>query len=77
MSLRSCFRCRVVWGYGWSYRVAGSETGHSDMSDAKLNELDKQEMRDISRAFKPEMTDEKFDAIWAEFVRLKTLKSAN
>jgi len=31
MSLRSCFRCRVVWGYGWSYRVAGSETGHSDM----------------------------------------------
>ncbi len=47
------------------------------MSDAKLNELDKQEMRDISRAFKPEMTDEEFDAIWAEFVRLKTLKSAN
>lgn len=47
------------------------------MSDANLNELDKQEMRDISRTFKPEMTDEEFDVLWAEFVRLKTLKSTN
>lgn len=37
----------------------------------RLDELDYQEMRQVARAHRPEMTDEQFDASWAEFVRLK------
>lgn len=40
-------------------------------TETRLNELDKQEMWDISRILMPTITDEEFDALWAEFVELK------
>ena len=41
----------------------------------RLDELDKEEMRDLSKAMNPKLTDEQFDLDWAEFVELKKRKS--
>lgn len=42
-----------------------------DEPPVRLNELDRQEMRDLARALKPEMTDEQFEQSWQEFQALK------
>lgn len=42
------------------------------MSDtAALNELDKEEMWDVSRVLKPEITREEYDQLWASFIKDK------
>lgn len=38
---------------------------------ARLDELDADEMFDVARVFKPDLTREAFDVQWAEFARLK------
>jgi hypothetical protein len=46
----------------------------AENEDARLNELDKSEWRDVSRALRPDWTDEQFEAAWARFCELKRLK---
>lgn len=43
-------------------------------TDARLDELDRDEMWDACRALRPEMTREQFEADWTEFLRLKAMK---
>jgi hypothetical protein len=43
-------------------------------TEPRLDEYDKTEMRDISRALRPDITDAEFDADWEEFCRLKAMK---
>jgi len=38
---------------------------------ARLHELDKNELRDLSRILRPDLSDEQFEADWQEFVALK------
>lgn len=45
--------------------------------DAKLNELSKEEMWDVARKLRPEMTREEFDESWERFVEFKRLKEAS
>lgn len=39
--------------------------------DARLDEFDKTEWRDVCRKLRPHITDEEFDVLWAEFVAMK------
>jgi len=39
--------------------------------DAKQNELDKEEMREVVRLLRPDWTDEQFDKEWNAFLELK------
>lgn len=45
--------------------------------DVKLNEMDSDEWFDVCRSFKPGLTREDFDAMWAEFQELKRLHALN
>lgn len=38
---------------------------------ARLDEFDRDEWRDVARELRPDITDEQFDADWAEFQELK------
>ena len=39
--------------------------------DARLNEFDKDEWREITRRVRPDWTDEQFETAWADFCELK------
>lgn len=41
------------------------------VEDVRLNELDKEEMRLVSRKLRPDWTDEQFDEMWADFCAMK------
>lgn len=41
------------------------------MSDARLDELDKEEWWDVCRRMRPDMTREQYDADWKEFIAMK------
>lgn len=50
-----------------------SDTGRGN---ARLNEYDKLEWRDVARRLRPKWTDEEFDTAWAEFATLKDAREA-
>jgi hypothetical protein len=41
------------------------------MSDTVLNEFDKNEWYDVCRALMPGLTEEEYDALWADFQAAK------
>ena len=43
----------------------------SDATDARVDEYDKDEWRDVARQMCPDWTDEIFEQKWTEFCRLK------
>lgn len=45
--------------------------------DARLDELDKQEWRDVAKKVRPDLTDEEFEKMWEEFHREKALRQAH
>jgi hypothetical protein len=44
---------------------------------ASLNELDRDEWRDVARRLRPDWTEAQFDKAWAEFQRDKSLRRSN
>jgi hypothetical protein len=46
-----------------------------EQADARLNEFDREEWRDIARIFRPDWTEEDFDDAWKEFIEMKRRKS--
>ena len=43
--------------------------------DARLDEFDKEEWRDIARKLHPDWTDEEFNVAWKEFCKMKRRKT--
>lgn len=44
------------------------------MTERRLDELNKDEWRDVARRLKPEWTEEQFEEAWQEFVELQRRK---
>lgn len=44
------------------------------MADLRLNELDVNEWRDVTRIVRPDWTDEQFDEAWEQFQQMKARK---
>lgn len=44
------------------------------MTDARLNELDQTEARDVALRLRPDWTEQDFVAAWERFVELKRMK---
>jgi hypothetical protein len=42
--------------------------------EARLDEHDRDEWRDVARVVRPDWTEAQFDAAWAEFVEMKRRK---
>lgn len=47
------------------------------MSDARLDEFDKDEWWDVCRRLRPDLTREEYDAMWDEFQQAKAARRAN
>jgi hypothetical protein len=47
------------------------------MSDARLDQFDKDEWRDVTRIRCPNWTEADFKREWAEFQRIKAARTAN
>ena len=45
--------------------------------DVRLNELSKEEFRDVTRLLRPNYTDEQYEKDWSEFCEFKRRKQAN
>lgn len=45
--------------------------------DVRLNELDKEEMRLVSRRLRPDWSDEQFDEMWDDFLAMKAAHLRN
>lgn len=43
--------------------------------ETRLDEFDKDEWREVHRMFKPDDTDEQFEAAWSEFQEMKRRRS--
>jgi len=44
-------------------------------ADARLDELDRDEMWDVCRALQQDMTREQFEAVWEDFLKLKNARA--
>ncbi|WP_162600832.1 hypothetical protein [Paraburkholderia sp. C35] len=47
----------------------------TDAEQARLNEYDANEWFDVVRSFRPDMTREQFDVMWADFQEQKRLRA--